>query len=225
MVRLVKRLADTRRADSLSTQLRRKRFSLFESLTSSLPRPLKILDVGGTQRFWELMDFVDEDVAITLVNLPGTKIDIRHPNFSHVTADARNLDLFDDDEFDVVFSNSVIEHVGTFDDQGRMAREVRRVGRSYFVQTPNRYFPLEPHFYFPFFHFLPLPTRVFLVRHLNLGQRGRIRDKQAALKKVSHVRLLTATELRGLFPGGHLYREKLIGLTKSFVVYGGFDGA
>ena len=224
MVRLLKRLADTRRADSLSTQLRRKRFSLFESLASSLPRPLKILDVGGTQRFWELMDFVEEDVAITLVNLPGTKIDIRHPNFTHVTADARNLDLFDDDEFDIVFSNSVIEHVGTFDDQGRMAREVRRVGRSYFVQTPNRYFPMEPHFYFPFFHFLPLPTRAFLVRHLNLGQRGRIRDRQAAVQKVSHIRLLTAAELRGLFPGGHLYREKFMGLTKSFVVYAGFDG-
>ncbi len=106
-----------------------------------------------------------------------------------------------------------------------MAEEVRRVVLSYFVQTPNRFFPMEPHFYFPLFQFFPVSARVSLVRHLNLGRRGKIRDRQEALARVTHIRLLTAGEMRSLFPGGTLFRERFMGVTKSLVVYAGFSPA
>lgn len=74
--------------------------------------------------------------------------------FSYVQGDGRNLP-YTNNEFDIVFSNSVIEHVGTFEDQKRFAEEIRRVAKSYWVQTPNRHFPVETHLIAPFIHFLP----------------------------------------------------------------------
>ena len=71
--------------------------------------------------------------------------------------DAVDMPGISDGAFDVVFSNSVIEHVETYENQRRMAAEIRRVGRRYFVQTPNRHFPLEPHFLVPGFQLLPYP--------------------------------------------------------------------
>jgi 2-polyprenyl-3-methyl-5-hydroxy-6-metoxy-1,4-benzoquinol methylase len=76
---------------------------------------------------------------------------------------------FRDHQFDVVYSNSVIEHVGDLDDMRRMAQEIQRVGKRYFLQTPNRYFPIEPHFVFPFFQFLPRPVQISLVQKFRLG--------------------------------------------------------
>jgi ubiquinone/menaquinone biosynthesis C-methylase UbiE len=72
-------------------------------------------------------------------------------NFTAFVGDGRSMPQFEDHQFDIVFSNSTIEHVGSIDDQRAMAREIVRVGRKYYVQTPNRYFPIEPHFVFPFF--------------------------------------------------------------------------
>jgi ubiquinone/menaquinone biosynthesis C-methylase UbiE len=218
---LVMKFADNRRADSLATKLRRKRFALFNSLLSSLPRPLRILDIGGTQLFWERMGFTAQsDVKIVLLNL--TNVPLTYPNFRSVIGDARNMGEFRDKEYDVVFSNSVIEHVGDYGQQRQMAEEVRRVGRRYFLQTPNRSFPVEPHFLFPFFQFLPLRFRVFLIFHFDLGWYQRIPDKQKATETVSSIRLLTERELRELFPGAMIYREKFFGMTKSFIVYDGW---
>jgi hypothetical protein len=126
--------------------------------------------------------------------------------------------------FDVVFSNSVIEHLGPrFADQKRMADEIRRVGKRYFVQTPNRYFPLEPHFLTPGFQFYPLDLRVWLVSNFNVGWYKRIPDKAKARREVESISLLSRDGVRRLFPGGRIYAEKIAGLTKSFVAYGGWD--
>ena len=73
------------------------------------------------------------------------------------------------DEFDIVFSNSVIEHLGDIEGQRRMAKEIRRVGKYYYLQTPNRNFPVEPHFQFPFFQFLPKWLRTAIVRRWSIG--------------------------------------------------------
>lgn len=104
-----------------------------------------------------------------------------------------------------------------------MAREVKRVGARYFLQTPNRHFPIEPHFLFPYFQFLPVPARVWLLQHFRLGWRSRIRDAGKARASVESVRLLSKAELIALFPDASLFEEKMVGLTKSFVVYAGWS--
>jgi hypothetical protein len=218
---MLQTLADNRDPASLAGRLRRKRFALFESLLSRVPKPLRILDVGGTQKFWEVMGFAGtERVEVTILNLTPPPISL--PNFIGVTGDARDLQ-FDDASFDIVFSNSVIEHVGGYLDQCRMAREVKRVGARYFLQTPNRYFPIEPHFLFPGFQFLPVPARTWLLQHFSLGWRRRVVDRQGARASVDSIRLLSRSELTALFPEASLFQEKLLGLTKSFVVYAGWS--
>lgn len=214
-------LADNRDPRSLAAHLRRKRFAFFESLVSRVPKPLRILDVGGTQRFWEVMGFAGaERMEITILNLTLQPVSL--PNFTGVVGDARDLQ-FADSSFDVVFSNSVIEHVGSYQDQCRMAREVKRVGTRYFLQTPNRYFPIEPHFLFPYFQFLPVPVRVWLLQHFTLGWRSRTPDGVEAKALVESIRLLSKAELLALFPEACLFQERLMGLTKSFVVYAGWS--
>ncbi len=206
---------------AFARKMRKKRIALFESLISTLPRPLNILDVGGEQRFWEIVGLIKEDTKILLFNVSAS--DVSYPNLVAMVGDARNMREFSDKQFQIVFSNSVIEHVGTYAHQRQMAQEVQRVGERYYVQTPNRFFPQEPHFLFPFFQFLPVSFRVFLVTHFNLGWRGKIRQRQDALQAVKEIRLLTEKELKVLFPGAKIYKEKLLGLTKSFIVYKGWE--
>jgi len=213
--------ADFCNADSLARRLRGKRFALFERLIASLPRPLNLLDVGGTADFWQAMGYRDrDDLQLTLLNV--TAENISAPHITSVAGDARDLAEYRTGEFDVVFSNSVIEHVGAFADQKRMADEIRRVGKRYFVQTPNRYFPIEPHFLFPCFQFLPERLQVFLLGHFRLGTYDIVRDKAFARELVREIRLLSQGEFRRLFPGARIHRERLFGLTKSFVAYGGW---
>jgi len=219
---ILRKLVDYRREDSLAIKQRRKRFAFFKELLSLIPKPIRILDVGGTEIFWEKMGFVDEaDVEITLLNL--SHIDVHHSNFRSVAGDGRNMSEFEDDEFDVVFSNSVIEHVGGYEDQKRMAKEIQRVGKRYFIQTPNFYFPIEPHFLFPFFQFFPLAVKTFMLRHFNLGWHRKINDVQKAVEIAHSIRLLPKSELKQIFPGANIYEERFWGLVKSFILYKGWN--
>jgi ubiquinone/menaquinone biosynthesis C-methylase UbiE len=188
----------------------------------TIPKPVRILDIGGTQIFWEMMGFSDTSgVHITLLNLHP--IVISRENFSSIVGNATELSGIQDDQFDVVFSNSVIEHLGDAIRQKQMAQEVQRVGKRYFVQTPNYFFPLEPHFLFPGFQWLPISVRVFLIRHFNLGWIKRISDQNEARELVKSIRLLRKHEFLALFPEAKLYEEKLFGMTKSFIVYNGWE--
>lgn len=221
---MFKKIVDNRQSDSYATQMRRRRFRHFQSLLDTVPRPLTILDVGGTQNFWERMGFVDEPgIRFTIVNLEPQEV--TYPHFHSVVGDATNLAAFADASFDVVFSNSVIEHVGNLDSQRRMAQAIRRVGRRYFVQTPNYYFPIEPHFLFLGFQWLPLETRAWLLHHFDLGWAKRLPTRMAARQEAAAITLLKKRELLTLFPGARLYCEKALGLTKSFVVYDGWGEA
>lgn len=215
---LFKRIADNREDDSLATSMRRKRFGMFLELLESVPRPLRILDVGGTQGFWERMAFVDQpEVSIVVLNITPQPVKFDH--FSSVIGDATDLSPFHDQSFDVIFSNSVIEHVGGVEQQTRMAREIERVGQRYFVQTPNYYFPIEPHYLFPGFQWLPLEARAWLLNHFDLGWQKRSPTMEQARQSVGSVRLLRKNEFVALFPRANLHEEKVFGLTKSFVAY------
>jgi 2-polyprenyl-3-methyl-5-hydroxy-6-metoxy-1,4-benzoquinol methylase len=214
----LKKLADSETDGSLANRFRKKRFVLFERLCSALPQPVKILDVGGTINYWEKMNFVERDgVVITVLNLQKEKV--KYGNIRTVIGDARDLSKFSDKEFDIAFSNSVIEHVGPFEDQRKMANEMIRVGKHIYLQTPNYYFPLEPHFLFPFFQMLPVTARIKLVMNLRMGwSNKKIEDVEDARSAATSIRLLRKKELRELFPHAEVTNEKFFGLTKSFVL-------
>lgn len=124
-----------------------------------------------------------------------------------VQGDATQLP-FGDGEFDVAFSNSVIEHVPS-ELQQAFANEVRRVARRYFVQTPNRWFPIEPHYQFPLFQFLPERARRALNARFTLGFQPK--------GSWEPIELLDSTTLQRLFPDSTIHRERVLWLTKSLM--------
>jgi hypothetical protein len=217
------RVYDFRLSGSLAGAYRRRRLELFARLLASVPRPLRLLDVGGKSGFWERSGLDFEGVRFVILNLDGADPD--HGPYQHVVGDARDLRAFADGEFDVVFSNSVIEHVGPWSDQLRMANAIRRVGRRYFIQTPNRRFPIEAHSLFPFFQYLPLELRARLLQSSRLGWLARMPDRASARELVESIRLLSRGDMRALFPEARLWDERVLGLTKSIVAYAGFDDA
>jgi hypothetical protein len=179
-----------------------------------------VLDVGGSQSYWQMMLAaapIGDRLQVTVLNVAPQAVSL--PNFTFTVGDGRSMRQFADKQFDIVFSNSTIEHVGGSEDQRRMAAEVKRVGKGYYVQTPNRYFPIEPHFLFPGFQFLPLGARAWLLRHFNLGSTLRQRDPERARAEVEGIRLLSKQEVRELFPEATIQEERVCGLVKSFVAY------
>ena len=109
-----------------------------------------------------------------------------YPDIRFVQADGCRLP-FQDGAFDIVFSNAVIEHVKN---QEGFAREIRRTGRSYFVATPNRWFPLETHSKLPFVHYLPHNIAWKIVASLS--------------RYKAETWLLSPRKLRRLFPDATL---------------------
>ncbi|MBG1266808.1 class I SAM-dependent methyltransferase [Nostoc sp. WHI] len=226
MFKMFSKVYDHRLSDSWASNLRKQRLALFASKLESLPSPIKILDVGGTVNFWENIELLNtnlKDLEITVMNLSYNKMGSTHPNIQQVIGDARNMEQFQSNQFDVVFSNSVIEHVGDDHDQQQMATEIMRVGKRYFVQTPNLFFPIEPHFVFPFFQFLPINVRVWLISNFALGWFSKFTDQEKARKIVTSTRLLSKKKLLNFFPGSEFYEEKFFGLIKSLIVYQEFQ--
>lgn len=217
---LFRLLADNRAPGSLAARLRRRRSQALRSLLATVPRPARMLDVGGTEAYWQTVA-PDGLAGWTIVLLNQRAPQVTRPGFEAMAGDARALP-FGDRSFDVVFSNSVIEHVGERADQQRMADEVRRVGARYYVQTPNKWFPIEPHFVFPGFQFLPLAVRTELVTRFSLGWYPRTRDRDQARALADSIRLLDRGDLVEMFPGGTIHRETFAGLAKSLIVTAGF---
>jgi hypothetical protein len=218
---LVRRqLADDSAENSISHRMRERRFRLFEKLVEGMPRPIRMLDVGGTNDFWEHRGWAGrEDVAITLVNLaPEPR---RHSNILPLVGDATDLSDHADNSYDIAFSNSVIEHLFTYEQQARMAREMQRVARAYWVQTPNFWFPVEPHFLTPAWHWLPIGVRVAILRRRGVGWAGRCQDPAHARRVISEIRLMRRRELQRLFPGATIVGERFGGLVKSWIAVGG----
>jgi hypothetical protein len=179
------------------------------------PALSRILDVGGYPGFWSSMGCQGH---ITCLNLDAHPAPSLPSGFTYVQGDARHLP-YSDGEFDIVFSNSVIEHLGTIEDQSRFAAEIRRVGRGYWVQTPNRWFPVEPHLVAPFVHYWPKSVQKRLLRWFTIWGLVARPSREQVSAFLSEVRLLSEEEMRRLFPDATIHAERFLGLKKSFIAY------
>ncbi len=204
-------------AARLSQSFRARRMRRF-ALEFPLRPDAHVLDVGGNPRIWAAIPMAARP-RITYLNLPRAA----EPDDDRarlVFGDGCRLP-FPDACFDLAFSNSVIEHVGDAQAQARFASEVRRVGRKYWVQTPNRRFPVEQHLLTPFVHWLPRGWQRALVPRVTVW--GLLTEAGAAEKRfyfehfLNDIRLLTASELAALFPESRLIRERVCGWTKSLI--------
>lgn len=176
----------------------------------------RVLDVGGTAENWSLLAVRPR---VTILNLPRA----REPGEEWpgwIFADGCRLP-FRDKSFDVVFSNSVIEHLGDPVRHEQFASEIARVGVRYFVQTPNRWFPIEPHLLTPLIHFLPRSWQRRLVEKLTIWEwiaRPTPDQRTFYLEHYLHdIQLLDSRSMRRLFPDARLIRERFLGLTKSLI--------
>lgn len=193
-----------------SAETRRRRMADLVRLARLRPGT-RILDLGGTPALWREVPF---SLDITVLNLPGAikREGEPHHRFSYVAGDACEVHQFGDREFDLVFSNSVIEHVGGAARRRAFAREVLRLGRSYWVQTPSKWFPLEAHSGMPFWWFYSPSVRDAFLR--------RWRDKLPAwTEMVAGTCVLEIDEVRQLFPNAEILVERSFGLPKSYTAY------
>jgi hypothetical protein len=178
----------------------------------------RVLDIGGTPENWEL---IDVSPRLVLLNMPRREevFGIAR-GIAWVAGDGRALP-FRDAAFDVVFSNSVIEHVGDSASQERFAREVARVGRAYWVQTPNRWFPVEQHLLTPLVHWLPKSWQPAIVRRGTVWSALTRPSPDRRDFYIEHflrdIRLLGRGELKRLFPGARIICERFLGVTKSLI--------
>lgn len=205
--------------NTISQRLRNKRNQFFVEYCAQFEKPLRILDLGGSDYYWRTEDFMNnKDFHITLINteIQNTK---DFTNLSYIKRDVRDLNIFEDKEYELVFSNSLVEHLNNSGDQKKLADEIQRIGNHYFVQTPNYYFPVEPHFLFPFFQFLSEDMKIKLIKKYNLGWFEKQPDEKKARELATSVRLLKKNELKKLFPGGKIFTEKYLLMNKSFIIY------
>lgn len=197
-----------------SRKSRLGKFGLFQSVFRPGPED-RILDVGADPQLFSHYTF--EDFYPHQERITGGSIDfemvrqarVRYPKAQYAIFDGCELP-FPDKSFDIVFSNAVIEHIVGPGRQEQFAREAMRVGRSWFITTPNYWFPLEFHYLLPFFQFLPLGV-----------QRGYSRvSPNAALKgNLIDVALLSARDLRRLFPTGEIEKMRVTFWPETLVAY------
>jgi predicted SAM-dependent methyltransferase len=188
---------------------RPRRMEMFVRLLGITPSTT-VLDVGGSAFNWK---FCPVQPRITILNLDRH---IHVNGFQFICGDATNMP-FSDHQFDVIFSNSVIEHLSNTDKQKQFAEEVARVGRHYFVQTPDYWFPVEPHYLTPFVQFVPHDYKPWVHRWLTLRGWMDRPAKDTCMEWTDEIRLLRAWEMRALFPEASIVRERVCGFSKSLI--------
>ena len=189
---------------------RRRRMKRFMALFAP-GSATRVLDIGGTPQTWEVEAEGAAEFPVTLINIRANAV-VPAGRFRTVEGDATALP-FADGSFEIAFSNSVIEHVGDWDRQQAFAREARRVASRLWIQTPARSFPLEPHLLAPFIQYLPKSLQHRIVRWTPRG----LLTPEVVHEIVDEVRLLNFGEFKQLFPDCQIFRERLLGLTKSYI--------
>lgn len=179
---------------------------------------MRVLDVGGTVDIWRLAPVMPR---LVLLNQARARYEIGAGE-KVVLGDGMSLP-FADGSFDLVFSNSVIEHVGDRAQQARFAAEIARVGKQYWVQTPNRYFPIEHHLWTPLVHWFPRRWQAAILPRFSVWSLMTNYDAKQREFYIDHylesIRLLSAYEMRALFPDAVIIRERFLDWTKSLIAW------
>jgi len=189
-------------------KFRKKRFELFYQLMG-INKYTTILDVGGLPYDWIDLKFKGQVICCSLSNIPEGEYG--DGNVLYLKQDATSLP-YSDNFFDVVYSNSLLEHVGK-ESQYKVAYEIQRCGTRCWVQVPDRNFPLEPHYYALFFYQMPLSLKKLTAKFWS----SKILGKSSYLNEVETIWPLTYNEMAKLFPSSNIIREKFCGLTKSLI--------
>ena len=209
---------------SLAARARERRYRVLLERFPDLAE-MRVLDLGGEAHTWSVHDV--RPAHVTLLNLRW-RADEQKRELAG-TPESRWIEAVGGDAcdppaevrdggWDLVYSNSVIEHVGGHVRRRHFAHFARDLGRHHWIQTPYRYFPVEPHWLFPAFQFLPVAARGAIHRHWPIGSSaGRSDSRERALGIVLDVELLSVSEMSYYFPGAEILRERAAGLTKSLI--------
>ena len=178
----------------------------FRNFVSQYQDCRTILDVGGEHYIWPVIGRTD---GLTILNIRSPK---ETDGFVYVQASGCELP-FRDKSFDLAFSNSAIEHVGSEENQYKFAREMMRVGKRVYCQTPSRFFLIDPHLSAPFLHWLPASwLKPRLLRYFTLNGWMWKRPYEY------DVTWISKRKLKKMFPGCHIRTERFLLLPKSFIV-------
>ena len=219
---IVKKITNYSNRNSIGSKLRAKRIAPLLRLIEKISKQngcVNIIDIGGTEEYWTIVPlyfFEKHKVRLTVVNLQQVQTN-NNRYFEFVYADGCNLSEFQDNSFHIAHSNSVIEHVGDWDQMLKFSQELKRISKSYFIQTPNFWFPIEPHSMAPFFHWFPKPIRIWIVMRFSLGYWKKAESVSEAVSIVESARLLNKKMFFELFNDSKLLTEKIAFLPKSFV--------
>ena len=203
----------------VSKLFRVKRMIKFEKLLHPNPEHV-VLDVGGYPRTWTIRPQLSKRIdCLNVHSIDWDESKFPEHHIATLVGDGCGLD-FPDDSYDILFSNSVIEHVGDWQKQQEFAQEVRRVGNMLWIQTPALACPIEPHYLAPFVHWCPVWLRRRLLRWFTPW--GWIeKPSQAKIDKtIAFTRLLSKRQMRELFPDCEMITERLLWVfPKSYIAY------
>jgi hypothetical protein len=202
--------------NSLGGRARARRWEMFHHRFPGLEK-MRVLDLGGTVEFWRHTPITPAHVTLINLDDPYESIDTRILALSGDACCATEVlaKYGIESHFDLVFSNSLIEHVGGHSKRLELSGQIRALAPNHWVQTPYRYFPIEPHWVFPAMQFLPAAARVQVALRWPLG--GKDSDKESARRHILWTELLSTTEMREYFPDSTLLHERFLGLTKSLI--------
>jgi len=198
---------------------RRKRMAQFESTIQPGENEL-VLDVGGYPQTWTAQPQVSK--RVDCLNLHQVSWDVsQSPNHRITTTVGDGCSLaYDDGAYDIVYSNSVIEHVGDWEKQQAFAKEIRRVGKRLWIQTPAYECPIEPHFIAPFVHWIPISVRRHLLRWFTLWGWLTKPSQETIDETIAFTQLLRKKQFQELFPDCDIITERLLGVfPKSYIAY------
>ena len=202
----------------LGKRFRQKRMRRFLQTIQPSPDRHVMLDVGGYPEQWT--SFEPCAKTLDILNLRESMFDpskLPAYNIRTIVGNGCNLP-FEDETYHIVYSNSVIEHLGSWESQIQFSKEVRRVGKSIWIQTPAKEFFIEPHYLTPFIHWLPANFRKKLLRNFTLWGWITRPSREIIEKSINEIRLLTKRDMEILFPDCEILEEKVLYFfTKSYI--------